>query len=218
MKQVLSIITIPFLLFIQSCNDGSCVEGTGSPSEYEISVNDFSKISLIGIMDLKITQGNEQKVIIVAETEIFDELIYGVNNQHLKFDFDSDCINTDFGVEVRITVPDIRYISIEGNGGVTSSNDLSLDRLEIEVFGIGEVKLTGSANQIEYDVEGSLEVENFDFITASTYIDIEGSGDLEVSCTEILNIEVEGSANVAYKGEPQISQNVNGSLNLTNAN
>lgn len=218
MKPIFLIIAFPLCCFFQSCNDSQCVRGTGPTNEYEIDVAEFDKISLIGIMTLNVTQGSEQKVTIISEPEIFGELTYIVNNQHLKFDFDADCIDTDFGVQVNITVPDINYVSIEGEGKVTSVGDLTLDQLKIEIYGAGDVNLSGSANQISYLVEGTGEVDNFDISTASTFIDVQGAGNLNVTCSEQLNIEVEGSANVAYKGTPQITQEVSGILNITKAN
>ena len=155
---------------------------------------------------------------ITAQSEIFSELIYSVSNQHLSFDFKSDCISSDLGILVKITVPDIERISIEGDGEVQSMGDLTLTNLEIDVSGIGRLELAGEVNHVDYVVEGTLEAENFDLLSTFTSIDVQGLAEMEISCSDRLDIAVEGSADIAYKGQPQISQDVQGTLNLVNAN
>ena len=217
MKYTLLIMAIPFLILSQSCYD-DCVEGTGQTQEYEITVNDFKSIALVVLMNLEVMQGSEQAVSITAQSEIFSELIYSVSNQHLSFDFKSDCISSDLGILVKITVPDIERISIEGDGEVQSMGDLTLTNLEIDVSGIGRLELAGEVNHVDYVVEGTLEAENFDLLSTFTSIDVQGLAEMEISCSDRLDIAVEGSADIAYKGQPQISQDVQGTLNLVNAN
>lgn len=61
---------------------------------------------------------------------------------------------------------------------------------------------------------GSIEVDNFDFITQKTSITISGAGDLNVYCEVELIISVSGAASIRYKGSPQISRNASGALTM----
>ena len=220
MKNLL-VITVCSMFILQGCNDEDlCLVGSGTVNEYQIGVEDFENVSLFGPINLRIKQGSEVAVSIDAEPETFNALSYEVKNETLEIGFEENvsCFETDHGVWVNITVPNIKKIYQSGVSEIISDGNLTLAALQLNISGTADVSLTGQVGEQYIISSGVINVENFNFQTTNTEIDISGAADIEISCSGNLDIEVDGSAKVAYKGNPTISQEVSGELNLINAN
>ena len=215
-------LIIVFALFLsQGCKeDDLCLIGSGTVKEYQLGVENFDNISLIGPVNLRIKQAADFEVIVEAEAEIFSELSYEVKNGTLEIGFKENitCFETDFGVWVNVTLPNIKNITSYGVSDIVSVGDLNLNQLAIDVSGTANVELSGQVTNQTIKVSGVLDAKNFELLSNNTTIDVSGSGDFEISCSDNLDIDVSGISNVAYKGNPSIAQDISGTLNLINAN
>jgi hypothetical protein len=220
MKQLL-VISVFALLFSQGCNEEDlCLIGSGTVNEYEIGVDDFENVSLLGPINLRIKQASEFSVFVDAEPEIFSELSYEVKNGTLEIGFKENvtCFETDYGVWVNVTVPDIKTVYSSGVSDIISDGDIALAQLEFIISGTANIMLTGEVSEHTIRSSGIVKAKNFGLLTNNTTINVSGSGDIEVSCANELDIDVDGLATVAYKGSPTITQKVKGTLDLINAN
>ena len=174
----------------------------------------------MGPVNLRIKQGAVQKVTVLAEPELMQPLEYDVDNGELEIGYDGNvtCFKTNFGVWIIITVPDLNEIAASGENIIESEGDLDLDNLVISTSGIATVTLTGEVATQTLICSGQMVVHHFNLLTQSTNIILSGEGTMEVSCAVSLDIDVDGSATISYKGNPTITQNISGSLNLINAN
>ena len=217
----LIVILVVVSIFAQGCQkEDLCLIGSGTVKEYQLGVDDFENVSLMGPVNLRITQAADFEVMVEAEAEIFSELSYEVKNGTLEIGFKDNvtCFETDFGVWVNVTIPTIKKINSSGVSDIVSVGDLNLNQLTIDVSGTANVELSGQVIDQTLKVSGVLNAKNFELLTSNTSIDVSGSSDIEVSCADNLQIDVSGSANVSYKGNPAISQNTAGTLNLIDAN
>jgi len=160
------------------------------------------------------------EVMVEAEAEIFSELSYEVKNGTLEIGFKENvtCFETDFGAWVNVTIPTIKKISSSGVSDIVSVGNLNLNQLKVDVSGTANLTLSGQVADQTMKVSGVLNAKNFDLLTSNTNIDVSGSGDFEISCDDNLDIVVSGIADVSYKGNPTISEDLSGTLNLINAN
>ena len=86
-KQSLFLFTFLTLsFFIQSC-DSIQTDGVGDPITEEFDLDDFDEFTVDGSMDVKLTQGSEQKVLITAQPNILDLIQTRVSNGHWKIDY-----------------------------------------------------------------------------------------------------------------------------------
>ncbi len=221
MKHLFFYLTIS-LFALQACDndDDLCLRGSGTVSDHPLELNEFDQVSLMGPVNLRITQGTPQTVVVVAEPEIYGPMSYVVNSNLLEIGYKENvtCFETDFGAWVNTTIPDINEIHVDGISEIESDGDLNLDRLVIEISGTAEIALSGTADDQVIESSGVVTARNFGLVTTNTTIEISGSGDLEVNCSGKLDIKVSGAATVRYKGTPQITQDVSGTLTLINAN
>lgn len=220
MKIFQIIIALVIGATFMACEDDLCLQGSGNLQQYDINVDDISGVALIGPINLNVSQGSAQEITVDAEPELFTELTYSVKDRVLEIGYKGnvECFDTDYGVLVNVTVPDLNYISVNGISVIKTIGELEIDKLDLSISGSAEVTLTGKAENQHIDLSGELNTYNFGFEVTNLSMDISGLANMEVNCTSAMDIEVSGSADIAYKGDPQINQNVSGSLNLTDSN
>lgn len=217
----LIVVAVLIILVSLSCRENDlCLTGSGPIYEYELDMPDFKHVSLLGPINLRIKQGPEINVVVKAESDIFSHMSYEVKNEKLEIGFKDNirCFETDYGVWVNITVPNLESINSSGISEIIYDGSLDFAKLEIDISGKASIELLGEINEQTIRSSGTINVENFQLETESTTINVSGSGDIEVSCIDELNIDVSGSATIAYTGNPSITQKSSGSLTLINAN
>ena len=217
----LFVILVFALLLSQGCKeDDLCLIGSGTVTEYQLQVDEFENVSLIGPVNLRIKQASNFEVSVDAEAEIFSELSYEVKNGTLEIGFKENvtCFETDYGVWVNVTIPEIITVTSSGVSDIVSDGDLDLANLNMDISGTSNIELSGFVNEQTIISSGLVAVKTFELQTNSTTINVSGSGDFEISSANTLDLDVSGIATVSYKGNPTINQEVSGSLNLINAN
>ncbi len=222
MKRI-SLFLLVVVLGYSSCNDDDvdlCLRGDGNVNEYVQTVGAFDEVALSGPINLNITQGAVQSVVIRAERQLYEPLIIEVDNGTLEVRYPKNvtCFDTNVGVWVDITVPDLEKVAISGQSEIISTGDIDLDELTIDTSGEAYVSLTGNVDELAFNVSGEIIVENFDLQNNLQYIIVSGLADMEIRCEIELTLVISGAATIRYKGNPQISQNTSGSLNLIDAN
>ncbi len=132
------------------------------------NVSDFDKISYGLPGKLYFTQGSPQKVELVGDKEVLEEIETNVEGDRLIlrregkwFDWSWD---DDDDLKVYITVPNLEALSVSGSGDALGQNLIKSDELDLKVSGSGNLT-------IEFDATGD--------VTAR----VSGSGDINVKGT-----------------------------------
>jgi hypothetical protein len=216
--------------------DNDCVNGSGSVSSENRFVNNFDRISLSGAGQVFVTQGNETAVIIKAQPNILNEIKTEVKDSELRIGV-RRCIRAYSEIEIYVTTPNIRSLNISGSGSIKGQNDWFTGDLDLRVSGSGNIQVdavgedfkafvsgsgniqvAGAAQSLTTSTSGSGDIRAFDLNTQECESIISGSGDVEVSVSNILKARISGSGDVRYKGTPSIQASVSGSGRVINAN
>lgn len=227
----ISLVLCLGLFGISSCND--CISGVGEPIVQVLDIPEFNSLNISGSTGVTISQGNEQKVEITAPQNIIDLLNRSVTNETWDVHFE-ECVRAK-KLEINITVPTIRNITVSGSGNVKGLNNLNVSNLELNIIGSGkidlmvncrnataningsgDIKLTGSATNLDALVSGSGDFEGSEFTTVKSNINIIGSGDASVNASELYEVNITGSGDVEYKDTgARIISDVRGSGEIT---
>ena len=213
----ISFILLIAAMALQSCNnDDLCLKGSGNVNTYSIDAEDFHSVSLEGPVNLRIKQGSEYEVSVDAEPEMFAHLEYNVTGNYLEIGFKKNvrCFETFYGVWVNVTVPDLRNIYVSGDSEIVSESSLDLQKLKVDVSGVADLDLHGEVVEFFLDSDGVARGDNLDLHANNVDLDISGSTNIGLSCSEAMHIKVNGSAVVRYAGNPLITQDVSGALEL----
>lgn len=202
-------------LFLGSCAER--IEGVGEAIMKEIPMVSFDQFTVDGNMNVVLKQGAEQKVIVIAQPEVFPVLNTNINNGHWNIQYTQSVSTTEKTI-IEITLPTVSNINIKSNGDIKAEDALSLSELNIHIGGNGNVELFGTVEKQHIEINGIGSVKNFDLISNETTIVSNGMGDVEVHATNSLDATLEGMGDVFYKGNPQIELNKDGMGDLIDAN
>jgi hypothetical protein len=88
---------------------------------------------------------------------------------------------------------------------------LDVDKLRVETQGSGNVELSGRASDERIQMTGSGEYRAADLGADKVQIKLEGSASVEVMARKRLDVWIAGSGSVRYRGEPELSKQIDGS-------
>ncbi len=169
----------------------------GKPTPFEITGDD-------NILPLIKTEVHERRLVISAE--------YKFKTKHPP--------------DLKITVANLTAAAVAGSGdmdicgvdneslclNVSGSGDLRFEgktaALAANIAGSGDIRLTGKAEQLAAGVTGSGDIRGFDLAADNATVSIKGSGDAKVNVSGALTIQIFGSGDVHYKGNPTVCQQV----------
>jgi hypothetical protein len=206
------------LIFLAACSQNiqpDLIVGSGVGVSEARSVEPFTQIELDGSPNVTISIGEMRSVIVgtdnnllpLVETEVQDDkLVIGLQ--------ENTSYRSDLGIQVTIIVPTLEAVTVSGSGNVLIM-DMSGDHLELDVNGSGTITAHGAVESLLATVSGSGKVLSSDLQAAAADATLDGSGDIMVYATDNLKVNLDGSGNVRYRGNPaQLDQSVNGSGSL----
>lgn len=221
-------------LILSSCEtDIFYIEGTGDIVTETLELEDFTGINMIGAEDVEISYGAVQEVQVTGHANIISRIKKEVTRGVWNIDLERGSYR-NYDLKYFITLPGINEISNDGaskvivndfiNEGdlainINGAGDIEVNRMEntenvyITVDGAGHVKLLGefpSLQYLELNYNGAGEFNGFPAIAQECRIDISGSAKCEVAVEKQLDVFIDGTGAVYYKGNPSLNQNVSG--------
>ncbi len=212
-----------------------CINGVGNEVETTFKLPNFDGVQLTNNVDVYITQGSPQKVVVKGQGNIIDLLDLRVSRGVLDIGF-RNCVNRH-NIEIYLTMPDVAFVGNAGSGYIYGENffdafdivlrnsgsgkiDLGLKATDIDasISGSGDIVLEGSAGYLSLKNSGSGDFEAFKLKNDKAFIQVTGSGDAATWVVKVLDVKISGSGNVYYKGSPIINLNRTGSGKLIDAN
>jgi len=198
------------------------VEGNGQVTSEIRILGAYSKLKVLGSMDVKLVQAGTPGATVTTDGNVIPYVETTVDGDTLQVrmrpDVDYDDIH-DVTVELRYV--SLNAISLIGSGDVqgsglksdmlsvalSGSGDLRLDqiqatKLDAALSGSGDLYLSGSAEQARYSLAGSGDVHAQDLAAGQCRVSIAGSGDARVQAVQRLDASVAGSGDVRYAGNP----------------
>ncbi|MFC3050595.1 head GIN domain-containing protein [Kordiimonas pumila] len=164
----------------------------------------FTTIVIEGALDLKLTAGKDQHVVVKTESDYHEHVSTTVTGNTLTIDTDHGRKNTFWGnedVTITIELPNLEKLDVKGAVDGTLSN-LDADDFMLDVKGAADVKLKGTCNTFKMEIKGAGDIEATDFKCKSVAIKVRGAGDASVFASEAVDAEVSGVGAVDIYGSP----------------
>jgi len=210
---------------------GNSVVGSGNVISETYDLAGFKSVTIGNGADLIVTQGDEYFVKVEAEDNILEALDIEVDDRGLKVSTEEFVwIKNTKPIKVYVTMPEVATLTVEGSGSVVSDGEIITDKLNLRIFGSGNMEiqtqisdlssrilgsgdmvLSGTADEYSAVIEGSGDVNALDLIARDVSSRISGSGDMKLHATELLDVTIEGSGDVIYKGDAKVTQHISGS-------
>jgi hypothetical protein len=186
------------------------VDGSGSVVSEPRQVGEFSRIRLDNSGELHIVQGDAVSVTIEAEDNLLPYLTTEVSGDELVLTtLENVSLRTTKPIIYQITVVDLSLIEINGSATIAAEN-LSLDMLQLDISGTGHVTLSGEIEEMIIAISGTGTYNAEALVNAKTTLNISGTGEAAVNASDVLIVDISGTAQVTYTGDPQVTQKITG--------
>jgi len=164
----------------------------------------IQRLSVNGVFNVHIVRASRQKIKIKAESNILPLILTKVKNGRLTVKLKPDVnISTHYPVQLLLQLKSIEEVSSIGS----SHFDLSaLNEQQLTIFleGAGNMRLSGRANEVSYQIQGTGKINAQHLQENDVEADIFGAGRLHVSVEHCLQVALTGVSKVCYSGHPVV--------------
>lgn len=243
-KPVLLKITICLVLLtgLASCSkDHQWIRGEGSNVTNTRVVTDFNEISLSIDANVELIQDSTWQVELNGQQNVLDVIQTRVSGNRLCIDLKRGThLRRHNTVTVKVHMPALKGVDISGSGNVSCNNNFTMDNLNANVSGSGDIYLKGSVsghfsanvsgsgnidlsgestcNSARYVISGSGDINAEWLKVVNTDASISGSGKMTIYTTGRLDADISGSGGIRYRGYPSMNVRISGSGKVTAIN
>lgn len=211
-NSIVGIVLVLIAALVVSCTWDD-ISGSGVLTTENRELNAFIAVSVDGIANVNIVQGNAQNVKITADDNIIGLVKTEIKDGILEIYLTSGHNYKNIDVNLDIMAKALNGVANKGSGTLKVAN-VDSQEFYLDNMGSGNISISGASNKLSIENEGSGRISGFSFLADKCSIDIMGSGDVEISCTDELDVKIDGSAKVFYKGNPHVTKNILGSGNV----
>src|SRR5688500_6174315 len=104
---------------VAGCDLG--IDGNGERAEEVREGSGFHKVWSDSELDVELTQGDEQHVVVSLDSNLLDHVRTHVENGTLYIDTEDSLHDMVRGPHVRVTVPELSAVKLAGSGNLTAA-------------------------------------------------------------------------------------------------
>jgi hypothetical protein len=185
------------------------VKGSGVKASEFRKVGKFSKVEVQGATDvhIKIASGRELKI--TADDNLLKQVETVVEGDKLIIRTKGSW-SSHIGINVFITNPDLKSVSIAGSGDIDVATVRESD-FSASIAGSGDIKVRGMATNVKASISGSGDIDLSEVQATRGKASIAGSGDIRLNVSSELTASIAGSGDITYSGNPRVTKSVAGS-------
>ena len=169
----------------------------------------FTRIKAEDQVDVRLRGGEARRLDVRAGEKVIDDVRTEVRDGTLYVSYDGPSIRNG-RLLVEVATPTLEAIGITGSADVLADG-LDGGALDVRVSGAGDVTAHGRVDRLTLDVSGSGDADLADVVAREARVDLSAAGDADVSAAARLDADVSGAGDLAYRGDPAVSQRVTGS-------
>lgn len=234
MKRIFHLSVIACVLYLATgCGiNNKKINGNGNVSTEERNAGAFEELIVSGSMHVYLSQGPVQAVRVEAESNLLPYIITNRQGDELKVKTeDNTSISYTHPINIYLTTPDIKKISMLGSGKIETKDTLRNDdglkislagsgsinirmnapEADANIAGSGNITVSGFTQKLDINLAGSGNFKGSDLKSEEAKIKIAGSGSAWVFASVKLSAKILGSGNVHYGGTPSMDNNMLGS-------
>jgi len=177
------------------------IVGSGYAAQEERALSAFRRIEMRGDLEVFVDVGDPQHVSVFADDNLIPHIRTRVKRGTLRIE-NRDDFQSRLRPRVEITVPELEKVSNYGAGDCTIS-DMVSRRFTGEIYGAGELDVTGESEEVNVRVVGAGDADLSDLVAEKVNIRIMGAGDVAVHAAHSLSITLLGSGDIVCYGWPE---------------
>ena len=215
-----ALLLLLVITFASCSKEYPCVRGSNHLTTQNFNLTVFEGVDFRLPGSVQVVKGTQSSVTIKASDNHVGIIRAYVVGNNLVIDTDNRCLkNTN--IEITVTTPSLNYLRVAGSGYLVSSDDFTADEWELRVDGSGTVsaqtnggivnanvsgsgtiQLEGSVEEFKPVISGSGDIKGYHLLAENVEARISGSGKIQTTVSQLLKVNISGSGDVFYKGNP----------------
>jgi hypothetical protein len=210
-------------------------QGSGKLITKERTVSSFTGVKLTGSVDVHVFQADMRSVEVKTDDNMINYITTEVRDGVLDIGMLPGKPVSPTHLEIFVVNPTYESIESAGAGNIWSMGSLYGDTLRVRLSGTGDMTLLVEAKEIDalLSGSGSMTVKGYapllkaqlsgtgdlsaiECTAKKAAVTLSGSGECSVFARDELKIDLRGSGNVLYRGNPVIDSSVSGSGVIVN--
>lgn len=227
------IVYVAAMLLLAACGVGLVI-GSGNSTSEERKIANVDGVVMSFVGDLRITQGDEEKLVITADDNVLPLITTEVRDGVLTIGSKSSVgLQATTKLQYDLTVRDLNSLRLTGAGNasvdglktddlrlaITGAGNLSVQNLDassldVALNGLGSMEVSGDVARQEVSMTGAGSYSAGDLRSGAADVLIAGLGSATVWAVETLDATISGAGNIDYYGDPVVTQEVTGLGNI----
>lgn len=196
------------------------------------TLNDFTFLNVKNAMEVTLTQGTENKLLISGvDNQYLDNIKSEVKNGRLYLSTEGKVKLKD--AVIHLTFKNLEGISqsgaseiksmnaiqserfsIDGSGAIEADLKIETKDLSIDFSGASDIKLSGSTEKFDLKLSGASELEASNLTAKNVKVNASGASDVRVFASESITGKASGASNIRVKGDPPV-KSINSSISTS---
>jgi len=239
MKYILAFVLGITLFYSCRYIGGKRVRGEGNVTSDQRNLPSFREVNSYGSFDVTLTTGDQHSVKVEAEQNLQQYIETEIEGSTLVIRTRRGYnLRPNHDIKIHVTAPSYRSLSSYGSGNmyseglITSADPVSLEiagsgninaevdapSLSAEISGSGNMLLSGTVKNFSSSIRGSGSIKAADMKSDEGKVEIAGSGNVEITANNKLDVRIMGSGDVRYRGNAQINSSIAGSGSVNRIN
>ncbi len=184
-------------------------DGNGDLIDTAYDLDTCDAIRLECGLDLVVTLGDEQRVVLVMDENLVDNFSLEARGGVLVIDAEDDP-RPSKRARLELTLTALGRVDIEGAGDVDVIGYRG-EELAISVDGAGDLDLDGTVDRLVIEVDGAGDIDARDLHAREAIVEVDGAGDVELHASESADVTINGVGDVDVHGDPaRLQKSVHG--------
>jgi hypothetical protein len=210
----LAAIVLAGCISIDIKEDGfSGEDGSGDLVTETRAVTDFSAVEISGALHAEVEVGGSRVVEAFFDDNLLDNLETVVSGGTLRISC-RDCSPSRSAV-IRIAAPELDRIEVNGASHVVA-NDVSAERLSINVSGASELEIDGRVDALTVDGSGASDIEGERLTAVTLQVSLSGASSATIEVVDRVDGQLSGASTLHLSGDlsPTIDVNTSGASSV----
>lgn len=222
--QLIGIFAILNLVLSSCWFLGPSVRGNGNVTEEVRQVGDFDQIDVSRGMNVYITQGTPQKVVVIADNNLHEVIETRVEGQTLKI-FVNENVRWAKEKKVMVTVEKLTSVKTSSGSNAWSQNQIMSEDLELrassganltmevnakslnaDCSSGANIKLSGLAKEAELEASSGANLIGDELKVDNCRMKTSSGANVSATVNERLDAHASSGGNVVYYGEPKSTE------------
>lgn len=198
------------------------INGSGNIVEQERNLPKFTGIEVRGGIELYITQGDTQKVVVETDDNLQKIFITKVEDDILKIYTDRWFVNSK-SLKVKVVVKDLIMVSCSGgsdaftekpftagnlainlSGGSDANLELKATEITGHISGGSDLYMKGTVVNFNLEASGGSDCKAYDLTATKANLTASGGSDVYITVNDELKAVASGGSDIKYRGTAKI--------------